>query len=79
MTTNVKNGPKYTLVIEGKDYDWNKDTITPADIARLGGWDLAQGVIEIDKDNNELTVDVKEVIDIKPGQSFGKKHRWKRG
>ncbi|MGC4073995.1 MAG: hypothetical protein QM760_16085 [Nibricoccus sp.] len=74
-----KKAPKYTLVIEGKEYDWDHDTITATDIARLGGWDLSQGVIEIDKDNNERAVAVDEVIEVKPGQGFGKKHRWKRG
>ena len=48
-------------------------------IAELGGWDIAQGVIEVDKDNNERTLAPGEVLDIKPGQGFGKKHRWKRG
>jgi hypothetical protein len=72
-------GPKYTLVIEGRDYDWDKDTITTREIAALGGWDISQGVIEIDKDNNERTLGADEVIELKPGLGFGKKHRWKRG
>lgn len=79
MPPKESNGPKYILVIEGKDYDWNEDAITPAQIATLGGWDLSQGVIEIDKDNNERTIAPNEVIEVKPGQGFGKKHRWKRG
>lgn len=79
MSPPEKNGPKYTLVIEGKEYDWAQDTITAAQIAQLGGWDPAQGVIEIDPDNNERTIGPDEVIPVKPGQGFGKKHRWKRG
>jgi hypothetical protein len=72
-------GPKYLLVIEGKEYPWDRDTITTAEIAQLGGWDPSQGVIEVDKDNNERTLAPNEVVDLKPGQGFGKKHKWKRG
>jgi hypothetical protein len=73
------HGQKYTLVIEGKEYPWNSDTITACDIAQLGGWDISQGVVEIDKDNNERTLNPDELVELKPGQGFGKKHRWKRG
>lgn len=74
-----EKGPKYILNIEGVEVPWEEDTITTEQIAALGHWDLAQGVIEVDKDNNERTLAPGEVIDIKPGQGFGKKHKWKRG
>lgn len=72
-------GPKYILVIEGEEYDWDQDTITTEQIASLGGWDVSQGVIEVDEDNVERTLAPGEIIEIKPGHGFGKKHRWKRG
>lgn len=75
----AQKGPKYTLVIEGKEYPWDADTITTEQIAQLGGWDISQGVIEVDKDNNERTLAPGEVIELKPGLGFGKKHKWKRG
>lgn len=74
-----KSGPKYVLDIEGREYPWDEDTITTEQIAQLGGWDISQGVIEIDKDNNEHTLQPGQTIDIKPGHGFSKKHRWKRG
>ena len=77
--TVEKIASKHVLVIEGKEYAWDEDTITPAQIAKLGGWDLAQGVIEIDKDNVERTLVADEIIKLQPGVAFGKKHRWKRG
>jgi hypothetical protein len=77
--SQAPQGPKYTLVIEGKEYPWNQDTITAAQIASLGGWDINQGVVEIDQDNNERTLKPDEVVELKPGMGFGKKHRWKRG
>jgi len=72
-------GPKYVLNIEGNEFPWEEDTITTEQIAQLGGWDISQGVIEVDKDNNERTLAPNEIVHIKPGQGFGKKIRWKRG
>jgi hypothetical protein len=72
-------GPKYFLDIEGVEKPWDRDTITTEEIAALGGWDVSQGVIEIDKDNNERTLTPGEVIELKPGQGFAKKIKWKRG
>jgi hypothetical protein len=72
-------GPKYFLDIEGQEIPWNQGTITTEQIAELGGWDISQGVIEVDKDNNERTLAPGEIIEIKPGHGFGKKHKWKRG
>jgi hypothetical protein len=72
-------GPKYFVDIEGTVYPWPKETITTEEIATLGSWDLSQGVIEIDKDNNERTLQPGEVVELKPGHGFSKKVRWKRG
>lgn len=73
------HGPKFILVIEGQKYPWPKDTISTEEIASLGGWDTSQGVIEVDQDNNERTLAPGEVVALKPGLGFGKKHKWKRG
>jgi hypothetical protein len=72
-------GPKYVLNIELKEVPWDEDTITTEQIVQLGGWDISQGAIEVDKDNNERTLKPGEVIQLKPGMGFGKKHKWKRG
>ena len=81
--TEVKNeavhGPKYEVNIEDTVHPWDRDTITTEEIANLGGWPVSQGVIEIDKDNNERTLQPGEVVQLKPGQGFSKKIRWKRG
>ncbi len=75
----VETGPKYILNIEGEEIPWDRETITTEEIAELGGREPSQGVVEVDQDNNERTLDPGEVIEIKPGQGFGKKHLWKRG
>lgn len=79
LVAEPKTGPKYFLDIEGQEIPWDQDTITTEQIAELGGWDVSLGVIEVDKDNNERTLAPGEVIEIKPGHGFGKKHIWKRG
>ncbi len=73
-------GPKYNLNIEGELKPWDKDTITTEEVATLGGWEISQGVILIDlKDNTERTLQLGEVVEIKPGMGFAKKIRFKRG
>lgn len=72
-------GPKFVLNIEGTLHDWPVSTITTEQIIELGGWDPSLGVIQIDKDNNERTLQSGEIVNLKPGMGFGKKVRWKRG
>lgn len=78
-TPLAQHGPKYVLDIEGHDFPWNQDTITTEQIIDLGRWDPSQGAVEVDEHNNERTLRPHEVIHIKPGHGFGKKHKWKRG
>ena len=73
------HGQKYFINIEGAEHPWPTPTITTEEIASLGGWDPAQGVIEIDPDNNERTLAPGEVVHLKPGHGFAKRVRWKRG
>ena len=65
--------------IEGKRVPWDKATISTEEIIKLGGWDSSQGVILIDKDNNERQLKPGECVEIKPGDCFAKKIRFKRG
>jgi hypothetical protein len=77
--SNKEKGPKFTLDIEGTLKPWDSDTITTEQIATLGGWDPALGVLLIDKDNNERTLSPCQVVDLKPGMGFSKKVRFRRG
>lgn len=73
-------GPKYYVNIEGTQHPWDSSTITVGEIVALGGWDLSQGVIEIDlKTNEQRTLQPEETVELKPGQGFAKKHLFKRG
>jgi len=75
----TKEGPKFTLDIEGTLHEWDHDTITTEQIAQLGGWDPQQGVLQIDQENNERQLQPGEVVQLKPGLGFSKKIRWRRG
>ena len=74
-----KKGPKYSLDIEGSEYEWDKETITVPEIRQLGNLPMDLPVIEVDPDNNERTLAEDEVITLKPGHRYGKKFSWKRG
>jgi len=78
-TRQQEQGPKYVLDIEGREVPWEQDTIKTEQVIALGGWDPSQGAILIDKENVERTLRPGEVIEIKPGQAFSKKVRFKRG
>jgi hypothetical protein len=69
----------FKLCIEGKFYRWSEPTITREQIAALGGWNVSEGVVQIDDDQNEVTLNPNQVVTLGPGCSFGKKLRWKRG
>jgi len=71
--------PKFFLDIEGELKPWNEDAITPEQIAQLGGWDVSLGVLLIDEDNNERTLQPGEVVKLEPGLGFSKKVRFRRG
>jgi hypothetical protein len=75
----LHKGPKYTLDIEGTLHSWDQPTITMEQIAELGGWNPSEGVILIDKDNNERSLSPGEVVELKPGMGFAKKVHFKRG
>ena len=72
-------GPKFFVDTEGTIHPWPQSTITTEEIANLGGWTSSQGVIEIDSENNELTLKPGQVVELKPGHGFSKKVKFKRG
>jgi hypothetical protein len=71
--------PKYEINIEDTLYPWDSDRISVPELRELGGLPADLPVIEVDKDNNERTLAEDEVVELKPGHSFGKKVTYKRG
>jgi hypothetical protein len=79
VAENKHDTKDYFVDIEGTVHPWSSETITTEQIIALGGWPVSQGVIEIDRDNNERTLQPGEVVHLKPGHGFAKKVRFKRG
>jgi hypothetical protein len=74
------HGPKYTINIEGKDYSWEKDTITVPEIRELAGIPADQQIQEINLDTQEeRTLAEDAIVELKPGQGFSKKIKFQRG
>jgi hypothetical protein len=77
---STAGGPKYTINIEGQDYEWNQDTITVPELRELGGLPSELPVIEIDlKTNDQRTLADDEVVALRPGLGFSKKIKYQRG
>ena len=69
----------FVLNIEGTIHHWPVSTITTEQIIELGGWDPSLGVIQVDTDCNEQTLEPGQVVTLQPGLEFGKKVHWRRG
>jgi hypothetical protein len=53
----------FAVTLEGTTKGWHRETIAVEEIAKLGGWDVSVGVIEVDEETNaERTLSVSEVI-----------------
>jgi hypothetical protein len=71
---------KYEINIEGTMHPWGKATITVPELRELGPLPADLPVIQVDlKTNEEHTLDETAVIELKPGQGFGRKVGFKRG
>ncbi len=70
---------QFCVNTEGTEHRWDLPSITAEEIARVGGWDPAQGVVEILADNSERTLAPGEVIYLLPGRAYCRRVRWKRG
>jgi hypothetical protein len=72
--------PKYEVNIEGTIHEWDRETITVAELRGLAGFGADQQLIEIDlKDNSEHVLEEGETVHLKPGRGFAKKVEFKRG
>ncbi len=72
--------PRLQVNVEGAIHDWPSPTITTEQIAALGGFDPALGVLEIDlTTNEERQLRPGETVELRPGMGFSKKRRFRRG
>jgi hypothetical protein len=79
-TAHPGKGPKFEVNVEGVIHEWLSPTITTEQVAALGGFDPALGVLEINlTTNEERQLRPGETIELKPGMGFAKKRRFRRG
>lgn len=79
FTVVRKECHEFTLDIEGKSIPWHEPTISAEKIAELGGWDISEGVILIDAEQNERQLQPGEVVSLATGVCFSRKVRFRRG
>lgn len=71
---------KYELNIEGTVREWDRETITLAELRTLGGFGPDQEMIEIElKTNQETVLSDAAPIELKSGKGYAKKVEFKRG
>ncbi len=75
----MNEGKKYYVNIEGTEYEWEKGTITTAELRRLGNLPPDLPVVEEFPDGTERTLAESEVIELKPGHRYGRAPKFKRG
>ena len=74
-----EKGKKYFVTIEGKEYPWEKETITTTEIRTLGNLPTDMPVVEEFPDGTEKTLAENETVELKPGHGFGRAPKFKRG
>jgi len=80
VSDNPGKGLKFEVNIEGVIHDWSSPAITTEQLAALGGFNPALGVLEIDlTTNEERQLRPGETVELKPGMGFAKKRRFRRG
>lgn len=73
-------GPKYILNIEDVEHPWERNTISVPEIRTLGGIPVNIEILVVDtRDQTERTLAEDEIIELKPGQGFGRKVKFRRG
>jgi len=70
---------KYEIDVEGRLLPWGADEISVTQLNELAGWPQGTQIIEVDDDNNQRTLQPSEVVQLKPGHGFAKRHRFQRG
>ena len=71
--------PEYFINIEGREYEWDKSTITVPEIRLLGKIPADQPIVQEAPDGSERTLAENEVVELKPGHRHGRAPKYKRG
>lgn len=74
-----EDGKKYFVEIDGVEFAWAQNTITPAQMRKLASIPDGTPMIQVDENENETQLVEDVAITLKPGHRYGKRVRWKRG
>ena len=74
-----KSEKNYFPNIEGKEYSWEKDTITCAEIRVLAKLPRELALVEEFPDGSEKTLSDNDIVLLRPGHRFGRAPKFKRG
>lgn len=79
LTETMIRDQKLKIHIEGREYEWDKVTITVLEIRKLGNIPNDQQVVCEDEEGCERTLAEHEIITIKHGHRHGRCPKYKRG
>ena len=68
-----------TLVIENTQHAWTGQNITAEEIRKLAGLALDETIIQVSEDGSETVIDEEEIIVLKPGHRFRRRHHGHHG
>ena len=79
MEKDKTKGKFYTLFIDDVEYHVETPEMTGAQIMDLGAIPYEVGLLLILEDGTQEQIEENEVIELKPGRSFKKAPKFKRG
>jgi hypothetical protein len=74
-----EKGKKFYPNIEGKEYAWDKETITVVEIKSLGNLPGEVPIVEEFPDGTEKTLAENDILLLRPGHRYGRAPKFKRG
>ena len=72
-------GKFYIVCVDDVDYRFDHSPVTAGEIMDKAGVPRSVGLLLINNDGTQRSVDEDEEFDLKPGRRFKKKPRFKRG
>ena len=70
---------KFTFSVDDREFTTEKAQLTGGQIMDMADIPHSQGLLLINDDGTQVKIEVGDIIDLKPGQRFKKKPRFKRG
>jgi len=74
-----QQGKFFTFFVDDREFRFERQTITGAEIMSLAGITAAEGLVLIEEDGTQRPIGPEEEIELKPGRRFKKAPRFKRG